>query len=154
MPKLNDTGDAPITQYVCIDVPDTQVSSVEDAVAAWSKALFQWKRLVSVVGKPDVIKCDYTVQQTDDVNMDDDAAMAWASMIGGRTVLLTRGRYEEDTIGIVLHEMGHLLGAQHVAGTLMNATYNKGMVCPDVTTVAQVAAWNRVNLRLLGWCQQ
>lgn len=74
-------------------------------------------------------------------------------MVGGREISLVKGRYEQDVTGILLHEIGHALGAQHVPGTLMNPRWTPGeFTCPDATTVAQVAAWNKVDLGLLQWC--
>lgn len=101
--------------------------------------------------------CTYIVSEvaSDDPTMEEthkDAA-AWVSMIGGSHVYMRKGHYEHDVAGLVMHEIGHLLGAQHVPYTLMHQTWERLMfVCPDATTVAQVAAWNQVDIRLFSWC--
>lgn len=154
VPKINGSVVTPVTQYVCVDVPDAQMQPVKDGVRAWSRAIAQWKVLEVVTDDSLGIRCDYLIQETTDVAPGNENAVAWASDIGGHLIFLTKGRYEKDPTSIVLHEMGHALGAQHVAGTIMNESYIPGAVCPDVVTVAQVAAWNHVNLGLLSWCSR
>lgn len=151
-PKLNGSAVSPVTQYVCVDVPNAQLPAVKEGVKAWSKSLAQWKVLEVVTDDSLGIRCDYLIQETTDTCPSNDSAVAWASDIGGHLIFLTKSRYERDPTAIVLHEMGHVLGAQHVAGTIMNESYIPNSTCPDVVTVAQVAAWNHVNLSLLSWC--
>lgn len=79
--------------------------------------------------------------------------LAETSMVGGFEIRMRKGWYEQDIPGILMHEMGHAFGAQHVDGTLMNPTWAPHrFVCPDKTTVAQVAAWWQINLDTLSYC--
>lgn len=151
-PALNGSMSPPTQVTVCLDLPAEQLPAARLAVEGWDRALGQWKRLVAVDnGGSD--ECTYWVHEVAEANRNDDRALAWASMLGGHEISMKKGRYEHGTTGILLHELGHVLGAQHVPGTLMNATYwQHGFACPDATTVAQVAAWHRINLELLCWC--
>ncbi len=150
-PTRNGTTDTPSTHYVCINLPESHRSEAARAVELWDQAMSQWVHLKVAEGPEDW--CRYTILETTMEYPDDPEALAWASMIGGREVSLIKGRYEHDITGIVLHELGHCLGAQHVPGTLMNPRWEPGLfVCPDATTVAQVAAWHHADLGLLSWC--
>lgn len=152
-PAQNGSMSPPTTAYVCIDLPEKQLPGAFAAVEGWDHALKQWKRLVAVDARNGGDACTYLVHEVTEVSEEDKHALAWASMLGGREISMRKGWYEHDTTGILLHELGHAFGAQHVPGTLMNATYwRHGFVCPDATTVAQVAAWNKVSLELLCWC--
>lgn len=113
-------------------------------------AIHKWKNLQPVIGVSEA--CDYTIVESNEKPAHPNA-LASTSGIGGREITLYKGRYEADTLGITLHEMGHALGARHMAGTLMapQAQYNV-YKCPDAATVAQVAAANDVDPSLLSWC--
>ena len=151
-PTRVDTWGGVGNAYVCIDLPADSVEDAARAVSTWDRALRQWRRLVPVIGADD--GCSYVISETSTPHPTDPAAVGWASRIGGRRIQLLRGRYETDVEVIVLHEMGHALGAQHVDGTLMNPTYDTiTLRCPDVVTVSQVAAYNGLDMATLSWCQ-
>ncbi len=150
-PKKNGVMFDPGTAYVCIDLPVEQHPAAFRAVESWNRSLKQWKIFVPVHGKNE--PCTYFVHEVFEHKIDDEHAMAWASKLGGNEIMMFEGHYEHDTNGILLHELGHALGAQHVYGTLMNPTWTKyHFDCPDEATVAQVAAWNRIDLETLSWC--
>lgn len=150
-PSTNGSFVPPVKAYVCVDLPPDQLPGARQAIVSWDKSLAQWKHLIVVDGI--VEPCTFIVREVTDPYVSDTHALAWASMVGGREVSLMKGRYEQDVTGILLHELGHAFGAQHVPGTLMNPTWSPHeFTCPDATTVAQVAAWNRVDLGLLSWC--
>lgn len=152
-PSRLDTWSGVGNAYVCLDLPVDSFEDAAAAIASWDRSLRQWRRLVPVVG-PDGPGCSYSISETAAPRLDDPAAVAWASRIGGRKIQLLRGRYETDVEVIILHEMGHALGAQHVEGTLMNPTYDSiSLRCPDVVTVSQVAAYNGLDMATLSWCQ-
>lgn len=135
---------------VCVLLPEEQQARAKAAVDSWSECLQGWKRIEAVdVSRGVMPPCDYEVTEVD---YDYQGALAWATL-GGRTVWMRKGLYERDTKGILLHELGHVLGAQHVPGTLMHSTWTRNRyVCPDATTVAQVAAYQRLPIELLRWC--
>lgn len=144
--------DNPGKAYVCLELPADQMKAAEEAVQMWDKSLSNWKRFIPIASGNDS-SCAFWVHETMEDHPKEPTALAWASMIGGREIYMHIGRYEKDTRGILLHELGHALGAQHIAGTLMNSHWFPGaFVCPDVQTVSQVAAYHGINLETLSWC--
>lgn len=145
--------------YVCLDLPDEVLPAAHRALLKWDNAIHQWRHIVIIDhASPWMTTCSKWVHETSIIPKDDSInhhIMAYASTVGGSEVLLIKGRYEVDVEGIIMHEIGHTLGAQHVPWTLMNDTWGHGMyMCPDKTTVAQVAAWNQVDISILSWCDR
>jgi hypothetical protein len=145
--------------YVCLDLPDKSLPGAHDAVDQWDHALHQWRHVEAVDhGQPWLTTCNLWVHESKDAPEDNDAyntpkPLAWTSTLGGFEISMRTGWYEQDVSGILQHEMGHAFGAQHVAGTLMNSRwYPHAFICPDKTTVAQVAAWQQLNLDGLSYC--
>lgn len=140
--------------FVCLDLPEAQMPAAREAVSTWNQALGEWKEVVALEGK--VEPCSIWVHEISPKEAADaghPSSLAYAPLGRDGEVRLVKSRYEKATTIILMHEMGHVFGAQHVPGTLMNTRYNSGMTsCPDKTTVAQVAAWAHIPLDLLGWC--
>jgi len=159
-PQRIDTWNGVQNAYVCLDLPANVLDEASSAVTSWDRSLRQWKRLIPVTGGAGIVDefevgCSYVVAEVDKPNAGDPLAVGWVSRIGGRYIYLRKGYYEEAVEVIILHELGHALGAQHVAGTLMNPTYDTiTQKCPDVTTVSQVAAFNGLDLATLSWCKK
>lgn len=145
--------------YICLDLPDASLPGAHDAVNQWDRALHQWRHVVAVDhGNPSTTTCSIWVHEDASAPEDNDytprrMALAWASTLGGCEISMRKGWYEQDVSGILQHELGHTFGAQHVAGTLMNPKWSPHtFICPDKTTVAQVAAWYEINLDMLSYC--
>lgn len=135
---------------ICLDVSEKSKPEIIRAIDVWNVALQNWIKFLPTE-ETSTGSCDVLITEvaTSDVPL----ALAWTSKVGGNIIYLIKGRYELDAFGVVLHEMGHVLGAQHIHGTLMNETYDKKLyTCPDAITIAQVAAWNKVSLDILKWC--
>src|SRR5258706_10850502 len=118
----------PIKAHVCIDLPKEQREAAHKAVAAWDHALHQWMHLIAEDVKIGVQRggCSYYVHEVAPIDDGEiDFTGARASQVGGVDISMIKGHYEGDTAGIVLHEVGHLLGAQHLPGTLMNPSWFK-----------------------------
>jgi hypothetical protein len=59
-------------------------------------------------------------------------------------VYLVKGRYEGRAKGVIMHELGHLLGLEHLDGTLMQGNWDPEIAhaaweCPDMVSVARFA---------------
>ena len=130
---------------VCLDVPGNKRADLLPAIAAWNHAL---NGKMTLVEDPEA--CDlYVVEMVHPPC--DPSAVACADKIGGSVIYLYPGRYEKHASEVMAHEIGHTLGAQHVEGTLMAPTVSN-WECPDVTTMAQVSAYQHWNLTELRWC--
>lgn len=127
---------------VCLFTPDPR--GMLPAIDAWDTALGSWRHMTVSQSQ-----CDVTVQEG---VCEDKEALACADNLGGSVVTMVPGRYEGDPDGLLLHEIGHILGAQHLDGTLMQGRYSRHYACPDRETVAQVAAYQHVSLTLFSWC--
>lgn len=75
-----------------------------------------------------------------------DKVLAFVDNIGGNVLYLIKDTIQEKQLrGLLLHEAGHLLGAQHKNHSLMNATYSFSLYnCIDKETVIQVADYNNI----------
>jgi hypothetical protein len=133
------------TRSICLEVPEAVKPQAALAVANWNRAL-NGKQILQL--RTD--SCSILVIDTDRAHCPP-AALACADAIGGSVIYLRRGSYEHQPANILAHELGHVLGAQHVEGALMSAT-GAPQACPDQTTVAQVAAYQHWNLAELCWC--
>lgn len=139
------------TIQVCINITSEYNAAAEAAVQDWQKSLINYYNITSVIGPS--LYCDIHIDEVNQAFKDNPFALARTSRQGGHSIFLVKGRYESATKIIVLHELGHAFGAQHVNGTLMDYNYNKNMPsCPDFITVLQVAQWNHINLNMLMWC--
>lgn len=145
---------SPQHAFVCIWLPQERVLEATVAVQTWDLALMRWRRFIPVPAQVGDA-CTYNVYESDGPAPDGDQyALAWTSTLGGHDIFMRKGWYEFDTTKILMHEMGHALGAQHVWGTMMNPTIDpNALTCPDVTTVAQIAAFNHIPLTELAWCR-
>ena len=141
------------TAIVCIEVSTEQIPAVVEAVKGWDRAIGRWKRLKPRIGIVEET-CDFTIRETNPPFFKSDNVLATTNAIGGHSIELYRGRYEIDTLVVVLHELGHALGARHMVGTLMSPNLEyRAYQCPDAATVAQVAAANMIDPILLSWCK-
>lgn len=141
--------------FLCTHIPEQQFFNAESATEQWNKAIGNWRH-INIVRSEEAfnISCDYQMYEVKESFDGLKTTLAWADKIGGDTIFLVRGRYESFPIGIMMHEIGHVLGAQHFGETLMHP--QKDVIyysCPDHVTVSQVAAWNHVNLAGLRWCK-
>lgn len=146
--------ETPAVTNVCVHLSEAQLELAEEAVNNWDRSLHQWRKMKFVAYGS--VNCYLTVYEVDYTMTPAgaDGALAWVPRVGASTIYMVKGRYERDTAGILMHEIGHAMGASHLPGTLMNWQHKAKVmyICPDAPTVAQVAAWHRVDLRLLAWC--
>ena len=133
---------------ICMPADLAARSDISEAIGAWRWSLRGWRPVV-VNGAA----CTITVEEAEPSACDTKDALACADRLGGHWIYLVRGRWTTDPRGVMLHEIGHVLGAQHLGGTLMAPNLITGRYsCPDLETVIQVAAYQRANLTLFSWC--
>lgn len=85
----------------------------------------------------------------------DEGTLAFANERGGDMIAYIYDRIGSRRIkDIMMHEIGHLLGADHVSGeSLMNYYYgDQQLDCIDKITVSQVAGYLHLNLSELNYC--
>lgn len=139
------------TVYVCIDTDESANEKIVAAITAWDNSIGIWKHLIPVIGINK--NCNIKIIEVPEEQEDDSRVVARAFMTNDN-IHLFKGRHEKDTTGIVLHEIGHLLGAKHMEGTLMDPviTYKK-YACPDAATLAQVATVHDIDPLLFKPCK-
>lgn len=141
-----------VSSNVCLNIPSEYVQDASSAISAWNFAL---NGFITLVPTTDSKECEFNVYVVDDPEpgVDDDAA-AYVSNLGDKTIRLVKNRYESNVKGILLHELGHSLGAGHVVGTLMDPYIHPSLMrCPDEITVKQVAKSNNISWNSLNWCE-
>ena len=115
---------------------------------AWDRSLYQWRQF-----KVGTKNCDIKIHEISSNAEYDEFDLAYVDRIGGNEIKLIEGKYEIDPLGVTLHEMGHILGAKHMAGTLMSQKLDVGKYrCPDAATVAQVVTFNNIDPGIVSWC--
>lgn len=81
--------------------------------------------------------------------------IAFVNEIGGNYMFVFKERIAPVNVKtIIMHEIGHLLGAEHVIfPSLMYSTYGEDQLdCIDQVTVNQVAAANNLDYKTLNYC--
>ncbi len=81
-------------------------------------------------------------------------ALAFVNDIGGNRIYFVRERFGSDAVqGITMHEIGHLLGATHSNGYLMQPTYSwENYRCVDWNAVKQAADFQRLPQDRMNFC--
>jgi hypothetical protein len=74
--------------------------------------------------------------------------------VSGNHLYIIRDRLQnEDVFGVVLHEIGHLMGSNHVGDRLMSPHYSRvRFQCIDLATVTAVAEAWKIPVSHLNYC--
>ena len=82
--------------------------------------------------------------------------LAWADLTNHHDIYVVRDRVgpASNIKPIMLHEIGHILGAQHIQGYgLMNPTFNaQEYACIDENTIHQISEYNHIPVEFLNFC--
>lgn len=80
--------------------------------------------------------------------------IGFTEKLGGHHLYLVRDRLaNEDVFGVTMHEIGHLMGSDHVGDRLMRPHFNRtASQCIDYDTIKAVASYNNLPLDRLNYC--
>jgi len=148
--------------------------AIDDAIKQWNYALNGYVKLEVVSTKfdmePEIIRTvlnggGWLLLKIQEPNsMIDDGpvengvpksyTLAWANAIGGNRIYFIRNRLKNEwMVGVALHEMGHLLGAQHDDVYLMAPHYNwEDYRCVDYEALKRVAEYQHIPMSKLNYC--
>ena len=162
-----------ISIYMDKNFGEADKLAIDDAITQWNYALNGYVKLRVVNYRfdmePEIIKqclldnC-WLVMKTDSSNSmvteldktkhGKSYTLAWANAIGGNRMWMIRDRmYNQWVMGIALHEMGHLLGAQHDDVYLMQPMFNWAEArCVDYEALRRVAAYQHLPMGNLNYC--
>lgn len=102
---------------------------------------------------PMVVTADHVV--TDNEHLTRSYSLGFTPDVGVHTVYLVRDRIPSNEMvrGLMMHELGHALGAVHHPGGLMNPRYDAEMFqCVDYDTAVDVAKYNNWKVDTLNYC--
>ena len=149
--------------------------AIDDALSAWNYVLNgyivikveSWNFDMDVPTITDIIsrqglvimKIDHTNNTIPD-KKDNKKTLAWADYIGGTKIWVVRDRLDsEDVFPVMLHEIGHILGAKHeddkpeFRGYLMYPYYYKNAYnCIDIEAMKKVAKFQILSVDKLNYC--
>ena len=143
--------------------------SIDRAISSWNYAMNGYVNLEVVDNRFDVDK--YVIDQSGKnwlfikINSEnvlipkqkDDGyvTLAFVNNIGGEYLYVIRDRLTNDSVyGIMLHEIGHLMGAKHVGERLMYPHYNKATYqCIDYETMIAISEQWGISIDKLNYCK-
>ena len=145
---------------------------IAEAVATWNMALNGYIKLKIVNtsldlenGKVDELETWDRVDGWVFIKIDSDnkfipkaekgyQVIGFTERIGGHRLMLIRDRINYyDVVGVTMHEMGHLLGSDHVGTRLMYPIFDtvRGQ-CIDYDTIVAVAKYQKLSVSDLNFC--
>lgn len=87
--------------------------------------------------------------------VDDGTIGAKTDSIGGHVIYLLSDRITDKSVfAFTLHEIGHVLGAEHTEAGLMHPRYSPSKnYCVDKEAINQVASFNGLDAKRLNYCE-
>lgn len=143
--------------------------SIDDAVNKWNYSLNNYIKLEVVdyhfKMEPDKVKkrletngwifmrtihTDKSIPKTENGYK----IIGFCNVIGGNYIYIVRDSIgNKDVMGVMLHEIGHLLGANHVDEDLMYNHYTEsGYQCIDYKAIDEVAKYQHLPIDNLNYC--
>jgi hypothetical protein len=162
--------------YVDVTFGIDEVDQIGDALGRWNETLngalilrlenrsimMEQSLLTEIVGRGDYIIFSITSSQSvvaDTVTYKDGKelrarTLAYCDQVGGHYVYLLMDRLSLENIRwVMMHEIGHLLGAEHQEDGLMYRYYRgNNYRCVDRHTLEQVSRAQKINLSQLRGC--
>ncbi len=141
--------------------------NITEAMALWNKSLNGYIELRSVLpyGQPEAPKApreqDWVITKVppgDSSLPHVDAGtkiLGAVNVIGGNKMFLARDAMDHvgDIYGVTLHEIGHLLGAEHMGDHLMYPHYDRDKFhCIDLVTALQVSKKQNIPAGRINYC--
>ncbi len=131
------------------DFGEADKMSIDEAVDQWNYVLngyivlkvYNWNY---VRGSEKIEPGEFLIIKIGEPYMKDNK-LAYADRIGGNVIFVLRDKLNNEDISyLMLHEIGHLLGAGHLGERLMSTGYEQERYkCVDYLTMKQVAdKWN------------
>jgi hypothetical protein len=80
--------------------------------------------------------------------------LGFANKVGGNHLYLVRERMDNEAVfGVTMHEIGHLLGAEHVGNRLMYKHFSRARFqCVDLDSLEAVAHYQGISADDLNYC--
>lgn len=171
MPVQNIIFARQIPVYIDVGFGDEDKMSIDNALDKWNHALngyivFTVKSFTFDMGTSDIndairnhglmifkvdsITCNFIPSQ----NGVEFKTLAWADISSHDKIYVVRDRLSTQAIfPVMLHEIGHILGAVHSKEYLMHPVYTpQHYVCIDEDTIKQVAKFNNLPIEKLNYC--
>ena len=92
---------------------------------------------------------------SDFISVEQRRTLAFVNSIGGNIIYYIRDRIvNEGMYGITMHETGHLLGAYHSPGYLMDPYYSINQYrCVDKGTMVQITSRWHLDMKRINYCE-
>ena len=162
--KINNIAEIPV--YISVDFNDREVKEITKAISEWNKTL-NGNLEIRIKGRFDVeiskikeayIKGGFIILKIDSEKVkmyeeeeEDETILGFADVVGGNLLYLVGDRIRGREFGIALHEIGHILGAEHTDSGLMYRLYDNEN-CVDKKAAEEISKYRGYNIESMKYC--